>query len=381
MALFPSLSFSHWRKQLLACMPEKWRRRINSHVMPFHLEISGSLGRLLRDGHVVGEIDFDHEQVNAPEKVLLAPHEVPLVVRIPKSWVLMRDITLPLAARENLRQVIGFEMDRFTPFTVDQVYYDYKVKGSDNAGERLNVQVVVVPLRKIQPVLDLLTREGIAVDVITAEGLDESLNFLPKAARPKVNLKRLVKRGFPVLLIFSLVIALMLAPLMQKRKIAIEMQAWENNARKKANAVLKLREQLDQEISALEETRALWTQAPPLVNVLKELTDLLPNDTSLQQLDIKGNEVTMRGLSLQASSLISLLENAPGFDDPHFLSPVTQQRGKELFNLSARIVMPFPLTGEISKTPQAPEDKKTSGRRESAKEKKNQPRRTEGGQP
>ena len=30
---------------------------------------------------------------------------------------------MPLAARDNLQQVAAFEMDRQTPFTVDQVHY------------------------------------------------------------------------------------------------------------------------------------------------------------------------------------------------------------------------------------------------------------------
>ncbi len=334
------------------CLPESWQKRINSRVMPYVLDMEGDRASLLRNGRLVGEMDFQQGQINTSEKVLLTPHEVPLVVKLPKKSVLSREISLPAAAKENLRQVIAYELDRFTPFNASQVYFDYKVLRLDDSGERLTVQVVVVPLKKLQSVFEPLQAANIPVDVVTAEGLDEGLNFLPKAARPGINLKRVIKRGAPAFIILSLIIGLLVMPLLQQRKIAIEMQAWENNLRNKAQQVLALREQLETQQQDLETVRQQWRKTPPLVNVLKELTDLLPNDTSLQKLDIKGNQLTMRGLSAQASSLISLLEKSPGFTDPHFLSSVTQQRGKELFNLSAQIVMPFPLSGETQPVPE-----------------------------
>ena len=52
------------------------------------------------------------------------PHDpgVRTVFCIPAERVLQRNLTLPVAAEDNLRQVLAFEMDRQTPFKADQIY-------------------------------------------------------------------------------------------------------------------------------------------------------------------------------------------------------------------------------------------------------------------
>jgi hypothetical protein len=69
--------------------------------------------------------------------------------------------------------------------------------------------------------------------------------------------------------------------------------------------------------------------------VLRELTDLLPNDAwlTLLSLDSKGAELT--GQANAASALIPLLENSPRFERVEFASPVTRGRDREQFRIQA----------------------------------------------
>jgi len=87
----------------------------------------------------------------------------------------------------------------------------------------------------------------------------------------------------------------------------------------------------------------------------------LPDDTYLQQLEIKGKRMVIRGLSGQASALIGLLEQSPLFQGPRFLSPVTRQRDKELFHLEAVIGIPS-SPGEVKQesAPAAPSGQERS---------------------
>jgi len=87
-------------------------------------------------------------------------------------------------------------------------------------------------------------------------------------------------------------------------------------------------------LEALEQVRERWEATPDPLEILSALSRLLPDDTHLQQLKIRDRELTLRGRSGQASALIALLEQAPEFDRPRFLSPVTQQAEKELFHLA-----------------------------------------------
>ena len=52
---------------------------------------------------------------------------------------LVRRVTMPAATEENLRQVLGFEMDRLTPFRADDVYFDYRVVSRDAAAGQLAI--------------------------------------------------------------------------------------------------------------------------------------------------------------------------------------------------------------------------------------------------
>src|SRR5687768_11099155 len=65
-------------------------------------------------------------------RLALAPHEA-----------LVRRVTMPAATEENLATVLGFEMDRLTPFRAEEVYYDHRVVGRDAAANTIAVMLAV----------------------------------------------------------------------------------------------------------------------------------------------------------------------------------------------------------------------------------------------
>ena len=332
-----------WRNLLVECLPDSMRQRFRSRVSPYLVAVLDEHhARLERNGRFLGDIHRAENAIDPGLKALLLPHEYPLVLLLPPDWILKRRIALPAAAAENLRQVLEYELDRVTPFSASQVYLDYRVdRGADDAG-MLAIDLVVVPRQKVDDWLALLNASGISVDRVTAEGFWDDMNLLPPDQRPRLHVRRVLWRSLPTVLVVVLVFASLAFPLWQKRKIAIELQAREAALRNRANQVVTLRQQLESKTAELQKVHDQWRSAPPVLDVLLLLTNLLPDHTYLQQLNIKGSELTIRGLSEQASSLIALLEESPAFGKPHFLSPVTQQRGKELFHLSATIKQPFP---------------------------------------
>jgi Tfp pilus assembly protein PilN len=69
--------------------------------------------------------------------------------------------------------------------------------------------------------------------------------------------------------------------------------------------------------------------------VLRELTDLLPNDTWLTTLSLDSKGVEVTGQAAAASTLIPLLENSSRLERVEFSSPVTRGRDKEQFRIRA----------------------------------------------
>ncbi len=342
-----------WISGLLDCLPVGLRSRLVPRVEPYVFELSDSQARIYHrhDGteRQLGILDAHDSHVDAGLVSLLKNRQVPLLMLLPSAWVLRRQITLPAAAMENLGQVIKFEMDRLTPFTADQVYYDYHFEQRSAEDELIPVSVALVPRNKLQFWLSLLADASIRLDKICAEELWPGANLLPLKARPVVSMKRAALKALPAMVVVVLLLAAMALPLWQKRNVAIAMQKREVPLKKQANQVVRIRDQLQAERERQQQLYSSWTRYPPAVDVLTVLNDLLPDDTSLQQMDIKQSQLIIRGTSSQASSLIGLLESATGFSEVKFMSSVVQQRGKEQFHLSANIVMPFMQT-EVTDT-------------------------------
>jgi general secretion pathway protein L len=67
-----------------------------------------------------------------------------LFLGIPGSKVIFKRITLPAPTEENLKDVLGYEMDRYTPFALEDVYFDYKIVTRDEANDSIQVLLMVV---------------------------------------------------------------------------------------------------------------------------------------------------------------------------------------------------------------------------------------------
>src|SRR5690349_18553918 len=95
---------------------------------------------------------------------------VELVVELPSERVLRRVVDLPMAAMENLREVLSFEMARHTPFSAEEVSFDPPVVGMDPQTKRVVVDLAVVPPALIQQATAVLASFGLAADRIAIAG-------------------------------------------------------------------------------------------------------------------------------------------------------------------------------------------------------------------
>jgi general secretion pathway protein L len=78
------------------------------------------------------------------------------VLRIAPDLFLERDAVVPMAAERELKRVIGYEMDRLTPFQAGEVCWTCRITKRDTERSRLHVRVTIVPKIRIQPIWDAL---------------------------------------------------------------------------------------------------------------------------------------------------------------------------------------------------------------------------------
>jgi len=83
---------------------------------------------------------------------------------VPKAWSVIRTAELPMAAKENLSAVIAFELDRITPFTAEEAYYDFRVL--EEGGEKIKVSIAAIKKDLVTPYMQALSDKGLPVSHI-----------------------------------------------------------------------------------------------------------------------------------------------------------------------------------------------------------------------
>jgi general secretion pathway protein L len=252
-----------------------------------------------------------------------------IVVRVPKALALRRAVWLPLAAERNLAAVLGFEMDRYTPFEADEVYYDYVVIAR-NAAQGLQVALTVVPRAAVEPVLKALRELGVQPELLDVESEEnvenEERNLLPAAQR---RASRAWRTSLLLGLASLLGAAVLAAPLIEKAEAVARLEREVQAARAEALLAERARKDLERlgaEENALPERRK---QRPASITMLQELTRLLPDGTWLSHADFAGSRVRIRGESENAAALLASIEKSGLFSEASFDGSVTRDPGSE----------------------------------------------------
>ncbi len=288
---------------------------------------------------LLGRFTLQAERVD-PQISRLARRPAERVLCLPPAKVLRRRIELPLATEENLRQVLGFELDRETPLSAEQAYFDYRLLERDAVRRVLRIELLVAPRAAVDEARRHLERFGLAphrATVIGDDGVEADLNLLPEPERARsTRVPRVINALLALVALVLLGLALAL-PLAHKREALARLEPLVREARNEAVAARELRDSLTQlsaEARFVLQRRLALTPALDLIN---ELTQLLPDDTWARQLILRNGELQLMGESDSAEPLLQLLEASPLLSNVRFRSPVVQDEraGLERFHLSA----------------------------------------------
>jgi Tfp pilus assembly protein PilN len=91
----------------------------------------------------------------------------PMYAAIPGENCIMREITFPRAVRENLRGTLRYEMEKYVPFSVDDVCFDSAVISEDRDAEKINVLLAVLKKTELDSWMQLSDRLEAAFSGIT----------------------------------------------------------------------------------------------------------------------------------------------------------------------------------------------------------------------
>ncbi len=86
---------------------------------------------------------------------------------IPGENCIMREIVFPRTVRENLRGTLRYEMEKYVPFSADDVSFDSQVISEDKDAEKINVLLAVLKKTELDPWVQLSDRLDVGFSGIT----------------------------------------------------------------------------------------------------------------------------------------------------------------------------------------------------------------------
>lgn len=90
-----------------------------------------------------------------------------IALSIPKTWAVIRTVEFPISVNENLSGAISCEMDRLTPFTSEDAFYDFKVLSEDS--EMISLMLVAVKADSVRPYINVLNENGFGIERMTVD--------------------------------------------------------------------------------------------------------------------------------------------------------------------------------------------------------------------
>jgi general secretion pathway protein L len=269
--------------------------------------------------------------------------DLPRWLLLPAASGLRRQLTLPAAAADRLREVLAFEIDRQTPFTAAGVHYDARVAGRRGDGQ-LEAELVVVPrdtLDAALAALGSLTGSLTGVDMAGPDGRPLGVNLLPGAQRRR--------RADPWqawnLALGAVALIALAAGLWQmlanREAAANAFEATTTRHVDDARRIAIEKRQLVDTVEGLRFLQATRAGRPTTVEVLDELSRRLPDNTYLEKLSVEDNRLLLIGLSAEASGLVQRLEGSKLWRSPALTGALQPdpRTGRDRFTLTAELTI------------------------------------------
>lgn len=267
-----------------------------------------------------------------------------VTLHLPPDQALLPRIRLPIEAAGNVEGVIAAEMHRYTPFAARDVFYDFCVVGTDPEVERLTVDLLVAKRQDVETILFDAAQMGIRPTRLTHAG-DEgtqtcAFNLLPEADR--IAPSRTAARTLQLAALLTLVLGLGWAWLWydHNQRLLERSDAMVADLRTRISAVRASEDRGVRLIAAVNETAERKRRTPQVVELLNEVSRILPDHSWLIGFSLGAGQVTLDGYSSDPSTVLREIDGSPLFEKAEFVAPVRMEAGvnKEKFRVRASIV-------------------------------------------
>ena len=336
-----------WKEQMRDMVPpslrissQTWRRTLivaadKSDSSMADLFLLGRRGETALGRHGLAGAALTETLQRLPTKRRIA-----VVLRVAHDLFLKRDTIVPMVAERELKRVVGYEMDRLTPFQADEVFWTCLITKRDPAHNRLHVQVTIVPRGRVQPILNALQRVGIIPTRIEADDRAHLLDTIPlieARARPgwlgaRANTFALASCG----VLAATAVAL---PFILQSVTGARLDGKIEAMKPRVVQAETLRKQVANSVTMSQALAAIRFQVGAPLQYIALLTDVLPDDTFLTGISLRQRKLSISGRSAAAARLIGAMAANPLIHNAVFAAPVIRDEtnGGEAFSIRAEL--------------------------------------------
>ncbi len=340
-----------WAEGLALIVPKRWRDR--QQRLKQYLLLSVSDDQILVEHYEDGsERPTDRRTISITDDAdrgrtrewLAKPHQLSAlsaVLRLPFERILVKRLRYPKSVRDELASVVSFDIDRQTPFSIDDVYFDFDDVTSATGAEHIDVDLLLVPKREVEPLESIVRNIGLRLTTIDIEGrtFETGVNLLPDQPAQK-NEQSPYRLRFALFVLWMILVAFIPGKQIRDAETTIaQLEKQERTGVVAARPLNALRAEHARLLDKFSFFNQLQTSHVAALDVLNDVTQLLSDTTWIRRFDLKDGTLMLQGESSNASEIPGILEASPRFSAPKFSSPVTRNNatGDDRFQIAVSV--------------------------------------------
>ena len=342
MKVFPSLSaiLNAWTGSVAGAVIAGLNRIVSPRVVRL---IEGDDGRFAVEAQVKpGEIPSTIAFADGAAPSALAPvvrgSRVEIVLQ-PKRF-LFRPLELPARAADFIEGIVRAQIDRLTPWSPSEAVFGCTVPAA-SGGESITTTIAATTRKAVAGYVQAVSAfhpSAVAICTDVADAGGTRVKVFEQSARGSLDAAKL-SRGLQYVLGAAALVAIVsvaasswIAGSLGAQEDELARQISERRAAIRAGA-----DGGDRSPVALLEHRKY--QTPASVIVLETLSRVLPDNTYVTELHLTGNKLQIAGITTDAPSLISLIEQSHHFTRATFYAPTTRSPSDpgERFHIEAQV--------------------------------------------
>ena len=333
-----------WREELATLIEPVFGKALNGHDDGLRIEFDGQALRVLEtrasDGFALGEISAGESDAGRRLREITARsgsrgHRDAVAV-LSGTEVLRPTVRLPRTSHRNLQRALVYELERLSPVSPEDVYFDFSVLGHES--NTTDIELRIIRRDIVDRAIALCRDAGLAISEILFLGDSKPADWRTFPIDRTALLRARARRWNVALLMglaAFLLVAILVAAYLRGAAVSDDLADEISNEGIRATQVERLHHRIDQattQLAFLEKQK----RAPLFIAILNDVTRALPDGTWITELDITGNKIRIEGYSHAASDLIGAFDRSGRFTNAQFAAPVTQgtAAGVERFDLT-----------------------------------------------